>query len=680
MQRALEDIVNIHSLIKVVDPIKSRADAIQIFLAKNGYSRVTVSANLTDFEKDVSKNSVAWLICYLQDENYTALVHTLKRIHHSRVKTRAIVICHTINPQLEKLYKLGILGHILINQNLEEQLSIFLKKVQQYLDTPFKEVGIAAYYKRKIYESSQDWDSLIALEKKLCNRFPRQVGTLVTLVEAYLKAGKTRQAKIVRDQIYQIGAEDYITFVRRLEKEYPELSIPYKDFADTFHIRRSVVIEADDTEYVRIESSLISLTLYNIERFKSFDQAWEYLAKGGEVDLLICEWSKRSKGLTSEQFVQRVRSQVSLSLPIIVLDSNLSENDAQIINDMHINELIRKPIRENDFVMSLSYCIEQIYHPTELKAIERRIEEHLELGDSPYVQFLRQTYVNNPNVDKRRKYYIEGYYCYAIKDYKRSKQLITKGLKEPGKRKNILTQNIDKKFILANCFDHLGDKISAINLILAALKISPRNISFRCYLSALYFEIGDQKNAESALDFAASIDHNHPQVLSLRAKISIIENEQDKLSNLLKHSTSSIRMIEQLNFHANRYQIKGDYLQSLKIYGWIIENIPDNLEDYLGYIYYNQALVFIKDNRFHKAMGALYSAMEYKATDTAGKAKALRQKIEKINAAKGDIRTVFDHFLKPKVNTTLDLENDHEDYGLFAVYAWDFDPIKISVS
>ena len=680
MPSALDKIVDTQGLVRIIDPIQARADTIQAFLAKNGYSRITLNPTLSSFEKDVSKESVDWLLCHLHKDNFEDLKSTLKRIHHTRLHTRVVILCHQPSRDLYKLYRLGALGHILRNADIKEQLSIFLKKVEQYRQTPFGEVGLSAYYLRKLYEMHEDWHELIILETKMCNRFPRQVGTLVTLMEAYLKSGQVRKAKIIKDQILQIGSIDYSAMAKRLETKYPELGIPYQDFADTFHIRCCVIVEADDTEYVRIEASLTSLKLTNLKRFKNFDDAWDYLLSSGDVDLLICEWSKRSKGLSTEQFIQRLRGHISLSLPLIILDSNLSENDVQIIGDMHVNELVRKPIREDDFLLAIRYCFEQLYNPTEVKAVERRIEEHLEHGDSPYVQHLRQSYTKNPNVSRKRKFYIEGYYCYAIKDYKRAKKLLTKGLSEPEvkkKKKSSIILNIDKKLMLAHCFDQLGDKQAAAMLIEAAIKVSPRNIVLRCYLASLYYELGDKKKASAALDFAASIDSNNQSVTSLRTKISIIEDEQKKLSSLLSHSPHSKKIIERLNFHANRYQSIGDYSQSLKIYAWLLEHIPDSLEDYLGFIYYNQALVFIKDGHYHKAMGALYSAMEYKATDTARKAKALRSKLEKIYDAKQDIRHVFAHFSTPKVNTSLDVELDHMDYGLFSVYAWDFEPIKI---
>ena len=678
MKGVLDRIADPSCFVRIIDPIKDRAKQIQDILASKGYSRVTLNDDIASFEDDVSKKEVNWLICHHHEDNHEEFSHMLKRIHHQRCKTRVLALCHKSNPSMYRLYELGIIGHILRNTKIQEQFDHFLKKCKQYATTNLLEIGLSAFYLRKIFEELEDWQKLIDLERRLSKIYSKQISTHIVLAEAYCKAGDTDNARLITAQLKQINSPKYAASIEKLTKKFPQLNTPGTNFPDIFNIDKVLVIEADDSEFVRIESSLNAISIPEVVRYTDFETAWTALSRGLKPNIVIFEWSNKTKGLTCDQFIQRYRINISRTTPLIALDSNIPDRDNQIIHDMRTTAISRKPVREENFVMAVTYAVEQYYQPTEAQSIERRIEQLLIEGDSAYVQFLKHKFINDPNVDKKRKFYIEGFYQYCLKEYKKAKKFLTKGLTLPNKNANYI-QNIDKKNILAHCFDRLGDKVAAIKLLSLTIRISPKNIELHCFQSSLLYEVGEKKSAIKSLENALALDSKNPMVIGLKAKISILEKGEESLQNLLSQSPNSLRIIERLNIHANRYQIKGEFDISLKIYEWLIQFIPDKLEDTLGIIYYNQALALIRCNRFNRAMGALYSASEYEATPTAKKAKLLRIKIEKIHESNQPIDHIFEEMLPPTTETNISVTNDYVQFGLYSVYAWEPNPVKIDL-
>ena len=248
---------------------------------------------------------------------------------------------------------------------------------------------------------------MIRLENYMANYFPQQVSTLIMLAEAMFKSEDFCHGKVILDQVHQINSPRFNIIAEKIQEKYPDAISDNPTFSDKYNINSISVIESDDSEWNRVQSCLISFGIPNIRRFKNYEDAWKAFVEKFEDDIVIFEWSTRQQGLTCEQFVKRFRAQISRSIPLIIMVSTIPDKDYQMISDMRIIEVVKRPIREENFLMMLNYTIEQLRHPTEPKILEWKIRQLLSIGDSPYIQHLKSVFIKDRNIDPKRKFYLK---------------------------------------------------------------------------------------------------------------------------------------------------------------------------------------------------------------------------------------------------------------------------------
>ncbi len=677
MHGRLELIHNRNCLIGIVSENHDEIRTITDCLRQLDYKHFKNFSNLDNFLAESNWTDYKWVISDSSPSSKVDIVKFLKIIVQQKLSLRLSLLTELKKIKfVSKCYHLGILNHINSNGDIPRQISIFLEKCNQYANNTYREAGLAAFYYRKILEKNEAWAELIDLECKMSNMFPQQISTLILLAEAYLKSNNYSQARIILDQIRQIGNLKFVKIVEQVIEKYPQATIINPIFIEKYNISKISVIEADDSEFYRIENCLLSLSVPEINRFRNYEEAWQSYIKGARDDILIFEWSNKTKGLTSEQFVQRFRAQISRTTPLVILVSTIHERDQQMISDMRIIEIIKKPIREKNFLMVLSFCIEQLRHPIEPRFLEWKIEQMLTYGDSPYIQYLKKIFINNKNVDPKRKYYIESYYQYRNSNYKKAKSLLMKGIKFKNlESQGKLKPNIDKKILLAKCFDHLEDKVSAIKLIEISRKASPRNIELLCYQSLLYWEIEKNDLSIEVLEYASSLDKGNPHVITLRTLYSIFSGDLKQTEDLFKHIPNIQDIIATINSQAVKKIKAKDYSLGIKIYDSLIKSIPDSYVDYKGIILYNKALALLKNNNVEDSIDSLSQAIDYKEAKTYKRAVFLLKKLKQSTASNSKISNLFSQ--NEEVNYNIHSSKNIEMIGLYTVLSSEPGPLQL---
>ncbi|SMF36495.1 tetratricopeptide repeat protein [Pseudobacteriovorax antillogorgiicola] len=648
-QLPLQNLVNRSCRITVI----SDQDQIRKTLLKNlrlkGYKNVMVQGSLGEFISQKGWEKTQWLITPPERGKQIDILRVLKKIINSRAQTRVSVLLYNKDVKiLESAFRNGLLSwfgaeDILVSdESFRIQLDRFLLRANHCLQSDLKEALLTAIYFRKALTIQKSWESLINLELDLCHRFSNKPETLVKLAEAYLLAGEFHQGRIILDKVKQINSPDTYEGIERLTKNYPQATQTNPSTAAKNHIDSAFVIEADDTEYSKILEGFAGIGLTKFFRFPNFQEAWNALQHGPRPDIIITEWTRKSKDLNSEQFLQRVRGKFGTRIPFLLLISSVPARDYQLITDMRVLQLIKKPVRQHNFLMALTYVIEQHRNPTEPKTQEIKIEQLLRDGDNPYIQFLRGKFLSDKTIDPKRKFYIESYYHFQRRDYQKAKDLLMKGIKIPAKETDShILPNLDKKILLSSCFQHLQDLSSAIKLLEIAHKDSPLNVEVSTRLALLLYQHGEPERAKELLEGVESQDPGHPEFISAKTQIAVFEGHNEHAEELLQNAGNIIDIIAAINSQAVKKIKDQEFDTGFKIYRTLIRSIPESVSEYQGIVYYNLSLAYLKSGMEEEAEKTLKAAMGYRGSKTSKKAAILLKKLEQAQKQGKDIKRLF---------------------------------------
>lgn len=648
-QIPLQNLVNRSCRITVITDQEQIRKTLTKNLKLKGYKNVTIQSSLAEFVAQKDWDKTQWLITPPERGKQIDLLRVLKRIVNARVQTRVSVLLYNKDVKvLESAFRNGLLSWfgaediLVTDESFRIQLDRFLMRVNHCLKSDLKEALLTAIYFRKALTIQKAWESLINLELDMCHRFSNKPETLVKLAEAYFLAGEFHQGRIILDKVRQINSPDTFDGIERLTKNHPQATQTNPSTAAKNHIESAFIIESDDTEYSKILEGFAGIGLTHFHRFQNFREAWSALQRGPRPDLIITEWTRKSKDLNSDQFLQRVRGRFGTRVPFLLLISSVPARDYQLITDMRVLQLIKKPIRQHNFLMALTYAIEQHRNPTEPKTQEIKIEQLLRDGDNPYIQFLRAKFLSDKSIDPKRKFYIESYYHYQKRDYEKAKDLLMKGIKIPTKESDShVMPNLDKKILLSSCFQHLHDLASAIKLLEIAHKDSPLNIEVSTRLSLLLYQHGETARAKEILESVESQDSGHPEFVSAKTQIAVFEGKSEHAEELLQNASNLVDIIAAINSQAVRKIKDQEFDTGFKIYRTLIRAIPDSVSEYQGVVYYNLSLAYLKSGMDEQAEKTLQAAMGYKGSKTSKKAAILLKKVEQARKNGKDIQRIF---------------------------------------
>ena len=680
-KEALKDIFYREATIAVISPYSHIRIPILKSLKHHGFNKITVYKSIDEFRRN-EKHNARWIITHLFPDaplnslSYMKSYYDLSEHHTARF---SLILNREEEQAIPEAFDLGCLSWysqetIEETKEFDTPLEDTLDRIKGILEHKQNEAYLAASYLRAYLIEEKIWPELIQLEKSLCKLFPRDGLNFIRLADAYFVSGDYKQGRVTYDQIQQMHAVALESELESLRKRYPKALLSSDKYASKYNIDQVIVIESDQAELATLRQGLEKLGISSPKEFDSYKSAWDYLKSNQEPDLLICEWTKRKIDIEGGQFLQRLRSHGFINVPVVILASHLAPNDSQLINDMHCIQIISKPLREHDLLMSLAYAIQQFRAPTERKTAEYKIEQALKSNNLAYASFLRNRFIKDKNVAAPRKYYVEALFQFHNNHLEKARNLLIKGIKlnaDASHAKDI-KPNIDKTILLAKCLFRLGDKQLAIQMMERARERSPYNIGILVDLVQMNYEAGNIDQASQTMEKAEAIDAGNSQVIDASAMMALYTGEIQKAQKLLKTTENLTDIISSMNNEAVSLIKRGDFDKGIELYKSAIKSLAEDHVDIRGVVYYNLALAYLRKDMSEPGILYLKNASGCDGSRVQRKAESLLQRCQRAIEQKRQVSLLVskqDDSISSDLSSIIKiLDEDHEFVGLRKIY------------
>jgi tetratricopeptide (TPR) repeat protein len=639
-----DKIVNKSVHIALINPYhESRITMIKVF-HKLGYKHIMICKSVRDLNERMRKTRVDWIISTLLEEQPIKMpiyLHGLYDDHmHDKVRV-SYLLTEKQQPQLPAAFADGLLSWFDLSRMedprlLQEDLDEFFQLLKDAHERSLHEAFVAAEYFRRYLKKHMIWGDLITMEKALCNNFPLKSENLLALAEAHFLAGEYNRGRLLVQQAQQLAAESLDEAIDALLKKFPKALLEKQgSVAERFDVRNAVIIERDEREVQILRQALKRIGVPTVTEFPSFNEAWETLRNQAEPSLMITEWSSRKGDLSTAQFLQRIRGHGFLKIPVVVMINKLRPQEAQLLNDVHAIQMMQKPLREEHAVMSVAFAIQQSKVPTERKPVEQQIVNCLQTGDRADAYYLRKMYHADTNIPPSRKYYIEAVFNYHHHNYTKARNYLIKGIKlsTTEKDKDEVKPNLDKTVLLAKCLFRLGDKSVAIQMLERARERSPYNIAILMALMEMNYDVGNVTQASANIEEAEKIDAGNAQVIQAGAKLSLLTGKTEQAAQFLAHMDNLTEIITRMNNQAVSFIQSGDFQKGIELYMSAIKSLPPKERDFLGVVYYNLALAFLRNEEIDPGLEHLQTSAGFTESRVYRRAVNLSRRIEESKAA-----------------------------------------------
>lgn len=653
MSASLHDKVKNFSVhIALLNPhAKTRVATIKI-LHKLGYQHIKICKTPSDLMEKMRAHRIDWVISTLAAEQSYTMLELLQTFYEDKNQHKvrfSFILEENELSILPQAFGAGLLSWFGSDKfdnlkSIESELLEFFKNLQQTHERGHHEAYVAAHFFRRYLRSCMIWGELIALEKSLVNAFPLHVENLVALAEAYFLAGEFNKGRSIVGQAQQLNSLSVNALIDELVQKFPSAHLKRQGtLAERFDLHNVLVIEHDEQELQVLGSALTKIGVPAFNSCPSFTAAWDFLKRGTEPDLIICEWSKRQGDLSTVQFLQRVRGRGFSSVPLMVMVSQLRQQEAQILHDVGTMQLLQKPMREDPLIMALAFTVQQAKMPSERKPVEQKIVQSLLGGNKVYAFHLRKIYHTDKSIAASRKYYVEALFNYHHGNFTKARDYLIKGIQlavqEKGHSENV-RPNLDKTVLLAKCLFRLGDKTLAIQMLEKARQTSPFNISILLALIEMNYDLGNVTEATAAYDEAEKIDAANDQVIHAGAKLSLLTGRIEKATDLFKHMDNRNDIIKSMNNQAVSFIQSGQFQRGVDLYQSAIKSLPQDENELLGIVYYNMALAFLRTDRMELGLGHLEASTSFKESRVHKRASRLLSRIEESRASGRKIKFV----------------------------------------
>lgn len=511
---------------------------------------------------------------------------------------------------------------------LEGELKAFLATSHECYLKGRHEAYIAARSLRLHFLSTSNWQELIRLEKGMVEAFPNDLHNVFRLVEAHFAAGEYPQGRELLAELQQADPNFPKDKLDDLWKRFPEAeSETAARPGSRLGLKHVVVIERDLAERNVLEHSLKRLGVEGVVVFGSYSDAWQVLKKGAPVELLLADWVEHQEDLTPAQFFQRLRAHEELAfLPLCLLGSRLRKDDAQLIADLNVLQVLTKPLREDQTAFAIAYAVEQYRRPSERRSIELKIMQALHEGHKAFAYHLRKVYLGQPTIEVARKYYVEAIFLYHHKNFTKAKNHLVKGLELAAKASDLrgVRINVDKMFLLAQCMIQLNNRTAALHVLEKAAGLSPLNIRILLAIAELHHELGQYREAEVAFRKAEKIDPENIQVLMTAMRLTLSSSLQDRA----KKAEVLDETVSLLNNQAVMMMQREQGQKAIEHYLSALDIMKGETSAHQGTLRYNLALAYLRQGQRNEALHNLAIASRVPESKIHGRARSLMQRLQ----------------------------------------------------
>ncbi len=553
-------------------------------------------ANYFDLAVDVDKQVVQWIYCTYYDQEGEGLAAYLPQMLAGTKQPLYTVVMVKDSEQtfLPLLFNHGLLHWIEAAEAPDVMAQSFYTFIKQF------DSGSAASLQaftsfRNYLKGEKRWSEIVETAENLLKFYPLDDVLRLQHIEALAKMGELGRARslLLDFDLYDSNLMPFVTKLREALLQEGEGS--HKLIALQFNMQSALIVDPLAESLQLIEGKCRELGFREIYSFKDGEAAAAQIKKQ-PIDFAIIEW--QSPGVAGPFLIQRIREEGYIDIPIIVITDNLERADIQLVKDMGVAQVLKRPLNIQQLTIAAAWAIGQTKNPTEALSLERKIMSLLAQGDNLGAQELFRKLQTISSRDPVKDLYIKACFAYQKGHFLEAKRLLVEATRTSnGDNVNIASQ-------LAKCLIRLGDTKAALSLLKRVTSFSPKNIERLCTLACTALEENDLQLAEESLIQAEEMDGSSNQVQETKVKVALVGGQTQMAGDLIK----LIKNVDALVGHLNNLGVVMartlDLTEAIRHYKNCLKIIPQQKLTYRAIVAYNLGLSLIKNKE--PQLGSVY--------------------------------------------------------------------------
>lgn len=596
-------IVTVHSSSSIRQLINSE-------LRAQGFQDVVGAPDLKSLVSILEAHPVQWVITtpFLQDELTFFQIMKLATddLEYTDMRLSLVSDSDLDIGMLSKAYDLGLLSHhenVKTKTDIEELLRGLLKlneDLKGELDL------VAADYLRRAFILNSKWPELMAFERNLFHHHPGNLEVALRLAEASLRNGQREIAAHLFHQIQVIDStfdprinELWMHFVG--EEFDREKAKPPVEHPGMLGLRSCLIVEPDPEQLEQVKDLLIQVGVKNVLAFRDSAEALKRLEEKDLPELILFEW--RMDPVPGPIFVQRVREIMGYSVPLTVMNRDLTERDMPILREMGVTTRITKPIEAQGFFRDLTWIIHQDRAPSEPFIILQKIKHAMQEQDFERLANLTKRYMKSPQVSNGDKSLLQAELAYYRGNFHGAKNMALRALREG-------LASVDVLNLLGKAMMKIRDFSNALRCFENAQVISPSNVRRICNIAEIHLESGNDAAYQESIAAASDLDPDAKAIAEVEVKAALTHGDTEKAKTLMESLKSLMTILSFTNNRAIAQIRCNQFEEGIGLYQEALNAVPTEQKDIHTILQYNLGLALARQNRLEEAKHILQAAQE----------------------------------------------------------------------
>lgn len=621
---ALGKIIDITARVAIIADRDNVGRTMAQTLTRLNFRNTQIFGSCEAFWNNADNNQFDWVMLALGTERFDDMLKFLDR-RNQEPRYNSLAVSAFVPPRntplLPQCFEKGLLSshaQELQAPSVEVTLTELMRVARDY---DKREPYVAAHYLRQFLRQQRFTAELLNLEQTMASCFYEDSENYLRLAEAQFMTGQAERGRLTLAELQHFDASLSAKASSLYEEYVGSVHDHLSTFATQQNLRRAVIIDSDRSSANVISLALSKIGVRDVKIFADGLTAWNELSVGEEPDLIVSEWLVPV--LSGPLLLQRLRDHGFFRVPVIVVSQHLERADQQLLKELTVSQVMRKPLQEKQTLMAIAWSVSQHRLPTEAKTIERKVIEALRENDMATANSLRLRFKNLTKVSQARKLYLDGAFAYHEGHYAKAVDDLSQSLHT---REG---DNVDVVGLLGRALLKLGDAPTAARMFEKASALSPRNIKRLCELADTQMLAGKLKDAKKTISQARSIDKKSPQVGIAATKFAVVTGDLDSVANLVRNLSSFQEIIGFINNMAIAKSRLKDFQEGLALYDNLLQILSPHDHELKAIVLYNQAICFIRAGQLLDADKALTTATAYGDSRVLEKANLLHIRLER---------------------------------------------------
>lgn len=596
-------IVTVHSSTSIRQLINAE-------LRAKGFQDVVGVPDLKSLVSILEAHPVQWVIStgFLSEDPsfFQILKLTSEELELTDMRVSLIAESDLDIAMLSKAYDLGLLSH---HENIKTKTDIeeMFNGIFQLNETfDGAQDLIAADYLRRAFITNSKWPELLAFERNLFHHHAGNLEVAMHLAEANLRNGLPQVAAHLFQQVQVIDTnfdqrindlwmhfqgEAYDREKAKAQGQHPSM----------LGLKSCLIVEPDPQQLEIVKDLLVQIGVQNIVAFNDSTKAMAHLEGKDRPELILCEW--RMGSVSGPIFVQRVRELMGYSVPLTVMNHDLTERDMPILREMGVTTRIQKPIEAQAFFRDLTWIIHQDRAPSEPFIILQKIKHAMMEQDFERLANLTKRYMKSNLVGHGDKSLLQAELAYYRGNFHGAKNMALKALREG-------LASVDVLNLLGKAMMKVRDFSNALRCFENAQLISPSNVRRICNIAEIHLESGHQESYQEAIEAANDLDPDSPAIAEVEVKAALTQGETEKAKNLMKSLKSLMTILSFTNNRAIAQIRCSQFEEGIGLYQEALNAVPEEQKDIHTILQYNLGLALARQNRLEEAKYILQATQD----------------------------------------------------------------------